>query len=589
MEHIKIVYKWVFTMNKLFRQLLIVLFTFNVCACTAAKQITLVNQTKNPNSYELEFDVPLAKGDGMYQDDLSFSVDHPDVSIVNWKPSIDPENKYDTTFKKNKKIFTQPFAITVNLQTKDPTVSNARLYVTYYLTSQKNITQKSFPLTFQSTAPPVLIEEEQQEPAITCPPTQPPAPNLSWSATLSNVLTTTESWWVRLLLALLLGFLLSLTPCIYPMIPITVGILQSQGSKSVIRNFLLSLTYTSGIATTFALLGIIAAFSGKMFGNIMNNPLVIMVIIALIVYLAGSMIGWYDLYIPSWLQPKNKAVKGGSLLSIFMFGIASGTVASPCLSPGLLLLLTLVTTLNNMLLGFGLLFVFGLGLGIPLLIIGTFSGSLNVLPRAGQWMVDVKQLFGFIMLATGFYFLQVIVPWHIVSVLFFVFTAVVGTFYLYSAQRSTKNAQLLKNLLGIALIALSVYLLFYAYKVGSMQYNPCPQTTIWLQDYEQARALACKEHKNILLDIGAPCCSMCSAIDKKVFANPLVEQQLKNVIPVHIGNIEENECTQELQKKFKIMGAPTILLINPDTQCEIKRWGSELYDADVSEFAKQLQ
>lgn len=576
-------------MNKLFRQMLIALFIFNVSACVVAKQITLVSQKQNPNSYELEFDVPLSAGDGMYQDDLSFSVDHPDVEIISWKPSIEPVSKYDATFKKNKKIFTQPFAITVELHKKNPEIKNARLYVTYYLTSQKNITQKSFPLTFQSNAPPAPMQEESEEAPAQISCTKPSPPPLSWSATLSNVLSTTESWWVRLLLALLLGFLLSLTPCIYPMIPITVGILQSQGSKSVVRNFLLSLTYTCGIATTFALLGITAAFSGKMFGNIMNNPFVVMTIIALIVYLAGSMIGWYDLYIPSWLQPSNKKINGGSLLSIFMFGVASGTVASPCLSPGLLLLLTLVTTLNNVLLGFGLLFVFGLGLGIPLLIIGTFSGSLNVLPRAGQWMVDVKQFFGFIMLATGFYFLQAIVPWHIVSILFFVFTVTVGAFYLYSAQKSKKNAQLFKNLLGIALIALSVYLLFYAYKEGDIHYNVCLEGSPWLDDYEQACEIARKEHKNVLLDVGAPCCSMCSAIDKKVFANPLVAEKLNDVVPVHIANIEANECTRELQKKFKILGAPTILLIDPEKQCELQRWGSELYDADVCEFASQLK
>ncbi len=576
-------------MNTMFRSLLIFLFAFSVSFPSLAKQITLISQKQNPNTYELVFDVPIAQGDSMYYDYLSFSVDHPNITVDSWKTSIEPISKYDTTFKKDKKIFTEPFTIAITLNVNNQDFTNARLHVAYYLKSQKNITQKSFPLTFKSNAPPVQIEDEQspapqQRTSITTPSSVP-----SWSTSLSNLLTTTESWWVRLLLALLLGFLLSLTPCIYPMIPITMGILQSQGSKSVLRNFLLALTYTTGIATTFALLGVIAAFSGKMFGNIMNNPFVVVGIIALIIYLAGAMIGWYNLYIPSWLQPKNKTVQGGSPLSIFMFGIASGTIASPCLSPGLLLLLTLVTTLNNLLLGFGLLFVFGLGLGIPLLIIGTFSGSLNVLPQAGQWMVDIKQLFGFIMLATSFYFLQALVPWHILSAFFWMFALVVGVFYLYSAQRASQKTQLFKNLLGIVLVALSVYLFFYAYKITSTHYNPCEATTRWLDNYEQACSIACKEGKKVLLDVCAPCCTMCSAIDKKVFAHQAVAEKLNNVVPVRIEDIEANESTRALQKQFKVMGAPIIILIDPKDHREIKRWGSELYDANVDVFVKELE
>ncbi|TET33347.1 hypothetical protein E3J61_04230 [Candidatus Dependentiae bacterium] len=580
-------------MNKFVRSLFLIIVASMGTSLFAAKvkEIAVVAQKQCPSSYELVFDIPLSKDDSMYHEYLSFSVDHPDIAVESWETSIEPTDTYDPTFKKNKKIFTEPFSVTVKLNVKKSDITNAHLYVTYYLKSQKKITQKDFPLTFPSNAPPIEKNVEEQQ-AISAPP---PAPitqkttSPSWSSALSNLLKTTESWWVRFLLALLLGFLLSLTPCIYPMIPITVGILQSQGSKSVGRNLVLSLTYTLGIATTFALLGTMAAFSGQMFGNIMHNPWVVGFIVILIIYLAGSMIGLYELYIPSWLQPNNKTVKGGSLISVFMFGVASGTVASPCLSPGLLLLLTLITTLNNMLLGFGLMFVFGIGLGIPLVIIGTFSGSLNVLPRAGQWMVDVKQFFGFIMLVTAFYFLQAIVPWHILSASFWIFALVVGIFYLYQAQRATQKTYLFKNLIGIILVALSVYLFFYAYKTMSIHLDPCKQSALWLEDYEQACEIACKEKKKLLIDISAPFCSMCTAVNKKVLQCSAVTEKLNNVVPLHIGDIEATESTRALQKKYKVMGAPTILLIDPETKEEIKRWGSELYDADVEEFARELQ
>lgn len=165
----------------------------------------------------------------------------------------------------------------------------------------------------------------------------------SWASYISTLVQTTESTSLRLILVAALGMLLSLTPCIYPMIPITVGILQSQGSRSIARNFCLALSYTMGIASTFALLGLLAAYTGLLFGSFMTKPLVIIPLVALLVYLAGSMMGFYEMYTPRLLQ-NGSSSGGGSLVSAFLFGAASGTVASPCLSPGLILLLTIVTS-----------------------------------------------------------------------------------------------------------------------------------------------------------------------------------------------------------------------------------------------------
>ncbi|NBP59452.1 DUF255 domain-containing protein, partial [bacterium] len=149
---------------------------------------------------------------------------------------------------------------------------------------------------------------------------------------LQTYLTTTNSVALRILFALVLGILLSLTPCIYPMIPITVGVLQSQGSKSLLTNFLLSSAYTLGISTTFSLFGLLAATSGQAFGHMLANPLFIIFIVALLLYFALSLFGLYNLYIPRFLQKKHSIQGGGSFGSIFLFGLISGSVASPCLS-----------------------------------------------------------------------------------------------------------------------------------------------------------------------------------------------------------------------------------------------------------------
>src|SRR5271156_4923609 len=226
----------------------------------------------------------------------------------------------------------------------------------------------------------------------------------SWFSRISAYLEKNRSLSFTLVLVFFLGLLMSLTPCIYPMIPITVGILQSQGTSSIMRNFLLACAYTCGIATTFACFGLLAAYTGQLFGALMYNPFVILLFCALLIYLGFSMLGFYEFYMPSWLQPKGNIGRGGSYIAAFTFGAISGTVASPCISPGLVLLLSIVSHMQNVFLGFILLFIFGIGLSIPLLIIGTFSNALAHMPRAGMWMVRIKQLMGVVLLLTALYF-----------------------------------------------------------------------------------------------------------------------------------------------------------------------------------------
>lgn len=560
---------------------------------------TLAVTPQDHNTYELTISIPVPKNDSYYADYMNFSVDQPGISLSSWKASVDPVNAYDDTFKVDKKSFTQPFTITMTAHV-DPATSQAErmqayLHISYYQRSKKKIIQEIFPLPLanqQSQPASPTSAEEASLPVQDNRPAAAPAQtaSLSWSQYFAGILQTSESLSMRVLLSLLLGILMSLTPCIYPMIPITMGILQAQGSRSVGRSFCLASSYTMGIATTFAALGVTAAFTGKLFGSIMNNPVVIITIVGLLAYLGLSMLGLYNMYIPSWLQPRHNTSQEGSLVSAFAFGAASGTIASPCLSPGLLLLLTLVTSLGSIALGFILLFSFGLGLGLPLLIVGTFSNSLNLLPRAGMWMIEVKQFFGFIMLATCLYFLNMLLPASIMTWLTVVFVLSVGIFYIYNSLKTQPGvSKQLKNGLGLALTSLTVVLVFKAYQTLDPVTNTPAIACAWCTDYEKALLQAKQEHKKLLLDISAPYCSICKAIDKKVFCNEMVACELNKCVPVKIENIEENESTLALQKKFNVVGVPTILLIDPENEQVLHRWGSDLYDTNVQEFVKELR
>jgi len=221
-----------------------------------------------------------------------------------------------------------------------------------------------------------------------------------------------------LLLAFLAGILVSFTPCVYPMIPITIGILQSQVAQSAWRNFGLTISYVCGIAFVHALLGYLAATSAIIFGQWLSSPWFILLMILFFMYFAFSMFGFYEIYMPRFLMKQRDVSTGGSFLGTFIFGTISGMVASPCLTPVLAFLLGFVAKLANPVMGFLTLFVFALGLGMVLILVGTFSGILVSLPRAGMWMEEIKKVFGFIMLAACVYVAQPILNLWITWILY---------------------------------------------------------------------------------------------------------------------------------------------------------------------------
>ena len=331
------------------------------------------------------------------------------------------------------------------------------------------------------------------------------------------------------------------------MIPITLGILQAQGSSSLGRNFSLAVAYTMGIATTFALLGLAAAMAGHAFGSFMNNPIVILAIIALLVYSALSSFGLYEIRMPRFLQGTN-TIKGGSFVAAFLFGAASGTIASPCLSPGLLFMLTLVATLKSFWAGFILLFAFAIGLSIPLLIVGTFSGSLNLLPRAGSWMIEVKYLFGFMLLGMCFYFLAGIVSLPLLLVLFAIFLFVSGIFYIYHAKSvASRPWQILSNMLGMLFIATSA---FMAVKAAQLAYMPTTtnESHAWASDYDKAMQQAAQDHKKLYIFVHAPRCAACKDIEEQLKADRSLHA-LEKVTAIQIDLSKNTDQNYPINRK----------------------------------------
>ncbi len=202
------------------------------------------------------------------------------------------------------------------------------------------------------------------------------------------------------------GVITSFTPCVYPLIPIIIGVIGSSREQSKARNFLLSLFYVLGMAVTFSVLGILAALTGRLFGQIQANPMAHVAVGGIIIIFALALLD--VIHLPVFLINRigaGKVTSGGRVISVFFMGIASGLVAAPCTTAIIGALLAYVASTQNVLLGFSLLFVFAVGLGAILIIVGTFTGILAALPKSGRLMNSIQKVMAFTMIALGCYFI----------------------------------------------------------------------------------------------------------------------------------------------------------------------------------------
>ncbi|MGD1997696.1 MAG: cytochrome c biogenesis protein CcdA [Candidatus Dependentiae bacterium] len=268
---------------------------------------------------------------------------------------------------------------------------------------------------------------------------------------LESLLSGQHSLILVLFASFAAGMLASFTPCIYPMIPITVGIITAQRSGSMLMNFFLALSYGIGIASVYAVLGYLSATSSLMFGQWLGNPWFIAAMVAFFVYLAFAMFGFYEMYTPKFLRAQsNSGYKGGSVTYSFLFGVLTGAAASPCLTPALALLLSFAAK-QTPIVGLSVLFSFAMGLSMILIVVGTFSSALEMLPRAGGWMNEVKIIFGFALLGVCIGFAQPLFELYWAPFLYGLL-ALAASLYYFNRSKKDGSFSIPFMLLGIFLL-----------------------------------------------------------------------------------------------------------------------------------------
>lgn len=579
--------------------LFLLLFSLHASICTtqtSSAQITTVNN--QPVVHALLTMPPKVAA---LKDSFIIKSDNPNVQIIDKAFTTQPKKDYDPLLK-DILVFEKEVGLDITINN-----SNAQS-VTFYIAYQDKNTKKFFEqllkvqlqekkqteqseITNEHSEQPIEKVKKQKNLGSSKSPNKKSFIGVKFqelSTWIENLVKNSNSLWLQLLAVFLLGILMSLTPCIYPMIPITAGILQSYGSKSFAHNLFVSVLYALGIATTFSAFGLISATTGQLFGNLLVNPIFVIFMVLVLGYMALTMLGFVEFYTPSFMQNNGTNQGKKSIFSAFTFGVISGSVASPCLTPGLALLLTIVAALGNKFLGFLLLFTAGIGLSVPMIIIGTFSSSLALMPRAGMWMVEIKKLFGFILFAMCIYFLSRILPVELTLALAALFCLASGIYYFISVKKNdTKRWKFIKNMLGIIFVALAV--VFASQGIQEALYTQPEVQNNWETSLDIALADAKQVNKKIFIDITGEFCSICKAIEKKILNHDDVKKVLEDkFIKVKIDASKDATTYDLLKDRYKVIGVPTLLAIDADMNL-VGRWASELYGRDVQEFAQELE
>ncbi len=381
-------------------------------------------------------------------------------------------------------------------------------------------------------------------------------------------------YWV-LLLAFLGGLLVSLTPCVYPMIPITLSIIGSRNENvSFSKGLALSATYIAGLSLTYALLGLAAATFGAQIRSFIQGNIFQGLIAIIFFLLALSMFDLIMIQAPAGLRNKMSGIKKTGPFGIFVMGMISGLMASPCVAAPLAGILAFIAATGSQMLGFFMLLLFAWGMSVPLLLIGAFSGSMNALPKAGEWMNRVKEFYGFLLLAAALYFARPVVgiAWAELgtAALLATFAAFLGLFTSIP-ENAGMQPKVLKSFGVVAIAVACAFAISAASQWGclclprSTAEKQADQADIfWQHDLEAALAEAAKTDKPVFVDFRADWCSVCKDLELNVFPHPQVKPLLQRMIAVKIDATEPDDKINVLLQRYGIIGLPTLLFIAPD-------------------------
>ncbi|MCU8093660.1 protein-disulfide reductase DsbD [Shewanella sp. SM20] len=521
----------------------------------------------------------IADGYYMYRDKLKFSVNGAELGTVALPKGKPHEDEY---FGKQEVYYTY-VDIPVGLKQAD---ENATLTVTFmgcaegklcYPPTKHEVVLKAIAANdglivgAESTT---TTEQTSTEPSTADKANTQP---ITQQDTLSQMLSNDSLIWT-LVIFFGLGVGLALTPCVFPMYPILSGIIVGQGQKlSTAKAFTLSMAYVQGMAITYSILGLVVASAGLKYQAALQHPAVLVVLAILFFVLSLSMFGLYDLKLPSSWQEKMNSVsnnqKGGNLVGVFLMGVISGLVASPCTTAPLSGALVYVAQTGDLLQGFLALYVLSMGMGLPLLIIGTSGGKL--LPRAGAWMDIIKTIFGFLLIAVSIVMLGRIWTGVVSDVLWSLWGVSFTGYLMHQNKLSEFNwKQTVRSvLLTLALLASFSY--GFQAVMGHFGFNNNSVGTAAtteevhgfkriksIEDLEQEIAAATAQGKPVMLDLYADWCVACKEFEAITFKDADVLARMNKIVLLQADVTKSDKVDVALLEKYNVLGLPTLLMFN---------------------------
>jgi uncharacterized protein YyaL (SSP411 family)/cytochrome c biogenesis protein CcdA len=371
----------------------------------------------------------------------------------------------------------------------------------------------------------------------------------------------------------LLGMGLTLTPCVYPIVPVTVGYFGNQSGGRWTRRLALACVFGLGVAVSYAAAGTIAAFSGSLFGAAMHNPVVLSMLAAICIAMGLNAFGVYEFRVPARVMQLTGRGSHSGVMGAAMMGLTMGIAAASCLAAFIVSLLVFVAERGNPALGVAVFLTLGLGFATPFAVLAAFSGLIHKLPKSGGWLVYSRKVMGTLMFGAAFYFLRTVVPDILFGPLVLVGLAAAGLYFgfLEKTPVTTKTFRAVRLFLGISFFMVAIW---WSAPVSTATTD---EHIEWQPYSEQAIEQARENGKPVVIDFYADWCVACVELDRVSFADPHVIEASRDIMMLRADLTQSNTPeASSLAFRYRIFGFPTLVFLDSD--------GRERADLRIMQF-----